>query len=382
MLSIEPIKNYLYERTVRVSPQDLEYELVRNLLMANGDYSTNRISLIQANKPIWKRLNALTLRNNGYSVDDLEYSLTRQILLYEEPIDLMDDDTIDLSYDNIDLTGEEPKTESKKRTHANIDLTGEPPGERKREPHIRPIGFENPYKSTCYFNSVIQALKVLDTFQLYMKTNHQKYFGLINTDKTCPYALLNEVKRSIGKSDYKRQEDAVEYLVNLIGYLDKNVKNEKNENKLERRMNYTYSRDNVVITYGWKEPIAIFNENDIQRIQSANDIIVIRLIRPNIIYSDDGKHIVFTDPTNFFGKYPTELIVNGVTYLLKATVERYYGRDDRSGHYTARVKSGDRFYEMDDMDVTEVNDLDILPTTLVLFYERIKSDSNSVIYIE
>ena len=295
------------------------------------------------------------------------------------------------------------------------------------------LKFDNPlygkFKNACYANAVTQVLSVVPIISDYYMTKRFK-----ETDNEYPVSeelsrLLthhghmmstSQLREAVGKVSKKgyffdgTQQDASEFLMELICTLNKETSSSMNQGFLDRivKGKLTYQRGFLETQNGSCNSCGSFvnPQDEIFHIlalpaRSASSPSVQSLLDgnfeeiemrcPNSLCVDNSikragqskvivelpKVLFLTVAKEFHLQvkaYPLEETIHfqGVTFKLVGLVD-HQGRTAKSGHYIAWKKVNSNWYKCDDSVITEVN-LDVIPSNNNYMFVYLRNQPNFI----
>lgn len=241
---------------------------------------------------------------------------------------------------------------------------------------IPPLGFNNT-GSICYFNSLMQCLlsskNFLRTIIDYKPNDFIKFFlNLITENKwdliftTRLLAYYNMIQPNQSCSEYfvlfvdilKLDE-----LFEIVHKITTTCKNCENTSEREDKSVNVLINNNIMEFFESSEEIEGYN---CDKCKTKSTIIQQRKIH---ILSP----IIAISMNKYFDKkllqYPEIFDIYSAKYRLIGTIE--HTGNLNAGHYVSRVFRDGKYYSMNDTHVSEINQLNPLDETYMLFYERI-----------
>ena len=242
---------------------------------------------------------------------------------------------------------------------------------------IPPLGFYNT-GAICYFNSLMQCLlssKNFLKFVLYDKQDplfSEFLFNIVNDlwDMTFTTKVLQKYNIIEGN------QSSSEYFIFMVDLMKLENIFECQHKIIDICQNCGYKKETKDISYNTliNEDIKEFFRCDemIDNFNCDKCKIKSTISRNKIIYG--LPPIIVLSFNKYFGKkvinYP-ELFSNGeVEYRLVGTVEHYGVLG--AGHYISRFKRNDKYNMADDSRIEDINGINTIPETYMVFYERIR----------
>ena len=239
------------------------------------------------------------------------------------------------------------------------------------------VGYQNS-KSNCYFNALLQALGTTRTFRTYLGTHHPLLLKELVLP-TFSQDLLSRLPAPVGQ-----QESASEYLHHLVEFLDKGIPEDQ---ALFNALLYSHQQTQTCLACKNRRVMVdkttclLLHENLIELFKTENTIDgyncehcknKVSLLIESQLCGMGSLIIVSLNKYSQKKKfnYQYGFSVNGVKWELVATIE-HFGTIQGGGHYTARIKKGNKYYAIDDEIITELTDLFNDNNTYMLFYERV-----------
>jgi ubiquitin C-terminal hydrolase len=242
---------------------------------------------------------------------------------------------------------------------------------------IPPLGFYNT-GSICYFNSLMQCLlssKNFLKFILYDKQDplfNDFLFNIVNDlwDMTFTTKVLqkyNIVQGNQSSSEYFIFLVDLMKLENIFECQHKIISmcQTCGHKKEAKDISYnTLINENIIEFFRYDEVIDNVNCDNCKRKSS--------IIRNKIIYG--LPPVIVLSFNKYFGKklinYPESFNNDEVEYKLVGTVEHYGVLG--AGHYISRFKRNNKYHLADDNRIQDINDIDCIEETYMVFYERVR----------
>ena len=241
---------------------------------------------------------------------------------------------------------------------------------------IPPLGFQNT-GAICYFNSLIQCLLSSKNFIKYILYDKQDplfkefLYNIVNDlwDMTFTTKILQKYNIVNGN------QSSSEYFIFLVDFM-------KLENIFECRhkiltvcQNCGYKKESDDISYNNlinDDVMEFFKYNErIDNVKCDNCKTKSTIESDRFIYG--MPPIIVLSFNKYFGKkninYPELFNNNEIEYRLIGTVEHFGVLG--AGHYTSRFKRNN-YYMSDDSRVAEIKEINCIPETYMVFYERIR----------
>ena len=242
---------------------------------------------------------------------------------------------------------------------------------------IPPLGFHNT-GSICYFNSLIQCLlssKNFLKFILYDKQDPLFTEFLINIvndlwDMTFTTKILQKYNIVEGN------QSSSEYFIFMIDLMKLENIFECQHKIISTCQNCGYKKENKDISYNTliNDDITEFFRYDekIDNVNCDNCKVKSTIQRNKIIYG--LPPVIVLSFNKYFGKkvinYPEIFSNSEVEYRLVGTVEHYGVLG--AGHYISRFKRNGSYSLADDSRVGEIKEINCMPETYMVFYERVR----------
>ena len=242
---------------------------------------------------------------------------------------------------------------------------------------IPPLGFYNT-GAICYFNSLMQCLlssKNFLKFILYDKQDplfNEFLFNIVNDLWDMNFTTKVLQKYNIVQGN----QSSSEYFILLVDLMKLENIFECQHKIISVCQNCGYKKEAKDISYNTliNENIIEFFRHDevIDNVNCDNCKIKSSIIRNKIVYG--LPPVIVLSFNKYFGKklidYPESFNNNEVEYKLIGTVEHYGVLG--SGHYISRFKRNNKFNLADDSRIQDINDIDCIQETYMVFYERVR----------
>lgn len=237
------------------------------------------------------------------------------------------------------------------------------------------IGFINT-GSICYFNSLVQSLLSCKSFLDFICKEKQDsiffyFFKLIFIDKQWDPFFTSKLLNNIG--DYQGNQSSSEYFLKICDFfnLDELFKTRtetktickkcaKENNTIDTSL-YFLINNEINEFFETKREVENFNCDNCK--EKVNVLIIsnIKEIRNIIVFSFNKyfeKKIIY---------YPREIIINDRKYFLISTIEHHGNLD--GGHYYCRTMRNNSLLKIDDINISEIENLEPTENTYMIFYE-------------